>query len=70
MLKWQRERNTDTCEMVHVMYDGSSKIATIRNVHRGVRQFQVQIRTNSPWHRRSLKAAKGDCEFVYLNTKR
>lgn len=70
MLKWQRERNTSTCEMIHVMYDGSKKVATIRNVRRGARNFEVQIRDSMPWHRRNLTSAKGDCEFVYLNTKR
>ena len=68
MLRWQKERNPKTCEMVHVMYDDSTKVATVRNVHRGTRHFEVQICDSMPWHRRNLTSAKGDCEFVYLNT--
>lgn len=70
MLKWVRERDKTTCENVHVMYDGPWKIATIRNEGKGPRRFRVQIKQNVPWHRRSLKIAKSDCEFVYVNTKR
>lgn len=69
-LRWFRERNSDTCENIHVMYDGSRQVATIRNVGKGPRRFEVQIKKNSIWHRRSLQSAKSDCEWVYLNTKR
>jgi len=70
MLTWYRERDTVTCEMAHIMYEDGRKIAVIRNTGRGARRFEVQIKQNTPWHRRSLKSAKNDCEFVYLNTKR
>ena len=69
MIQWRKERNRETCENVHVMYDGPGMVATIRNMGKGPRRFQVQIRNNLPWHRRSLKAAKLDCEWVYNNTK-
>lgn len=72
MLKWFRERDHSTCEMVHVMYDMDlgRKVATVKNGGRGARRFEVQIKQNVPWHRRNLQSAKVDCEFVYLNTKR
>lgn len=70
MIKWTRERDPKTCENRHVMYDGTWPVATIRNTGRGPRRFEVQIKQNVPWHRRSLKSAKSDCEFVYCNTKR
>lgn len=70
MIMWQRERNPVTCENVHIMYDGMRKVAMIRNRGKGPRRFEVQIKENTPWHRRSLTSAKNDCEFVYLNTKR
>jgi hypothetical protein len=70
ILAWQREIYTDTCENVHVLYDGSQKVAFIRNLGKGPKRFEVKIKSNSPWHRRSLKIAKTDCEFVYLNCKR
>ena len=69
-LEWQRERDPITCLMHHVMYDGSKRVATIKNTGRGARRFEVQINKNSPWHRRNLQSAKNDCEFVYINTKR
>lgn len=69
-LDWQRERHPDTCENVHVMYDGARKVAFIRNLGKGPRKFEVKIKSNTPWHRRSLKSAKSDCEFVYLSCKR
>ena len=70
MITWHRERDSVTCESVHKMYDGSNQVATIRNNGRGPRRFEVQIKQNSPWHRRSLTSAKKDCEWVYINTKR
>lgn len=69
-VRWLRERDSDTCENMHVMYDGPTKIATVRNNGKGPRRFEVQIKKNSPWHRRSLASAKSDAEWVYLNTKR
>ena len=69
-VRWLRERDSDTCENIHIMYDGPTKIATVRNNGKGPRRFEVQIKKNSPWHRRSLASAKSDCEWVYLNTKR
>ena len=70
MLQWYRERDSVTCAMYHVMYDGGKKIATIKNNGRGARRFEVQIKNNVPWHRRSLTSAKKDCEYVYTYTKR
>ena len=69
MISWKRKRDHETCENRHVMYDGPFAVATIRNCGKGPRRFEVQIRSNMPWHRRSLKSAKTDCEFVYCNTK-
>ena len=69
-LRWLRERDSNTCENIHVMYDGPRQVATVRNNGKGPRRFEVQIKTNSPWHRRSLQSAKNDCEWVYLYTKR
>lgn len=71
MLKWLRERDSATCQMIHIMYDMKigCKVATIKNNGRGTRRFEVQIKRNHPWHRRSLTSAKNDCEFVYLNTR-
>lgn len=68
--KWYRERDEVTCENVHKMYDGSKKVATIRNTGKGPRRFEVQILDRMPWHRRSLKSAKGDCEAIYKYTKK
>ena len=67
-LKWYCERDDVTCENVHKMYDGSKKVATIRNTGKGLRRFEVQILDRVPWHRRSLKSAKGDCEAIYKYT--
>ena len=69
-LIWYRERDPVTCQMSHIMYDGGQKVAVVRNNGKGARRFEVQIKQNSPWHRRKLESAKSDCEFVYLNTKR
>jgi hypothetical protein len=69
-IRWLRERDTTTCENIHIMYDGPFQIATIRNKGKGPRRFEVQIKKNTPWHRRSLQSAKSDCEWVYINTKR
>lgn len=72
-LQWFKERDERTTEVIHTMFDPISgrEVATIRKVpsYRG-KQWQVQIKTNVPWHRKSLKIAKKDCEWIYTETVR
>lgn len=67
-LLWERIRDEKTTEVYHRMFD------TVINqyvavVHKADKGYQVQIKQNVPWKRRTLKSAKKDCEFVYINCK-
>ena len=69
MIKWQKERDLNTTQLTHTMYDGSKKMAVIRSVTHPYGKFEVKIKDHSPWHRKTLDCAKRDCEFVYISLK-
>ena len=71
-LEWTKDRDPVTCAVSHFMYDPlAGKVATITKVPRYKgKQWQVQIKDRAPWHRKSLKIAKADCEWVYSETIR
>ena len=51
------------------MYDGSTKVAVVKGVKHPYGKFEVKIKEQWPWHRKTLDLAKRDCEFVYINCK-
>ncbi len=69
MIKWQKERDAITTQLLHCMYDGSKMVATIRGCKHPKGKFEVRIKQAWPWHRKTLELAKRDCEFVYINCK-
>ena len=71
-LQWLKDRDPQTTSLVHTMFDHSvgKHVARIQKVRRGSIQYQVQILDRVPWHRKSLKIAKSDCEHIYVYTKR
>jgi hypothetical protein len=71
-LSWHKDRDKDACANVHVLRDLiiGKNVAKIYRVRRGSTQYQVHILDSIPWHRKSLKLAKSDCEHVYTYCKR
>lgn len=70
MISWQKDRDPVTTQLVHRMYDGSTAVAVVQSCKYPGARFRVKVRDATPWHRRDLKTAKSDCEFVYINCKR
>ena len=69
MISWQKERDPQTTQLTHTMYDGSTKVAVVKGVKHPYGKFEVRIKEQWPWHRKNLDLAKRDCEFVYINCK-
>lgn len=67
-LRWERIRNEETTEVYHKMYDSVIN-KYVAEIHKADKGYQVKIKENAPWKRRSLRSAKNDCEFVYINCK-
>jgi len=69
-LSWEKIRDPETCELYHVMWDPiiSKEVASIHKV-KFKKPYQVKILDRVPWHRKTLKQAKADCEWIYGNTK-
>ncbi len=69
MISWQKERDPQTTQLTHTMYDGSKKVAVVKGIRHPYGKFEVRIKEQWPWHRKTLDLAKRDCEFVYINCK-
>jgi hypothetical protein len=67
-LRWERIRDEETTEVYHKMYDAVIQ-KYVAVIHKATKGYRVQIKENVPWTRRTLKSAKKDCEFVYINCK-
>lgn len=69
-LVWEKIRDPDTCELYHTMYDPyiNKYVAEIHKV-KNTKPYKVQILDRIPWHRKTLKSAKIDCEWIYANAK-
>lgn len=68
-LKWERIRDPETCEVYHTLWDPNID-KYVANIHKvkNRKPYQVKILERVAWHRRTLKSAKSDCEWVYGNT--
>ena len=67
-LVWEKFRDPETCEMYHMLWDPiiNKYVAEIHKV-KNTKPYQVKILERVPWHRKSLKSAKKDCEWIYEN---
>ena len=70
MLEWTKHRNDVTCEVYYTMHDHDlgRDVATIYRHGKPTKPFRVKILDHQHWHRKTLKSAKADAEWVYTNT--
>lgn len=70
MLEWRKHRHDVTCEVYYTLHDHDYPDPVARIYKRGKpsKPFRVKILERAPWHRKTLKSAKADAEWVYLNT--